>query len=171
LAFALAGRIIQIPQFGLDRIELADLGKRRAAAGAVAALGRVDGGQPLQFRRQGATRRLGARRRGRDARGLSGLQLGLHRRDVLGHRLVEQVVLEGIHALGAGRVLQPAQPRQLVRKLADQRIALAQRALVRGRLGFMPLDAGIALKHHAAQRGDVIDGVEWDGFHPTSLAA
>ena len=73
-----------------------------------------------QIGRQRTTHRLGAgpgRRRRRTVP--QGLELGFHCGNVCRHRLVEQLTLRGVHALGLGRKLYPSQARQLVGEFVD----------------------------------------------------
>ena len=151
---------------------LADLHQRRAANGTVAAIGLVNGGQPFQLRRQGASLRLGARCLGcrRDALGLCRLQRGLHGGDVLGYRLIKQSALHRVHALRLGGKLHPAQTLQLIGKLANQRITLAQRALVRGNRRIALGDTGTLLAHHLVQRVDVNNRLKCASIHARILA-
>ena len=158
---------------------LADLHQCCAAGGTVAAAWFVDRGHPLQLRRQGALLRRGAWRLGCrcDALGLRRFHCRLYGGNVLSHRFIKQPALYRIHALGLGGELHPAQPLQLVGQLADQRIALTQRALVRGNRCIALGKAGVALgdtvallAHHLAQHVDVSNRFKCASIHAPILA-
>lgn len=108
----------------------------------------------------------------RPGRFTQGVQFPFQRSDIRRHRFVEQFALRRIHALGFGRELHAAQPRDLVGELADLRvlerdgvIALGDGLLVMGDGLLMGCHPRLLLQHHRPQRLDVRYGVERCAIH------
>ena len=138
----------------------ADLHQRRTAGGAVAGGRLVDrldarqlGWQRAAWRGAAFGGRLGRRRLERG-------QLRFQRGDVRRHRLVEQLALRRIHALGLGRELHAAQTRDLVRELADLRVLERDRVITLSDGLLVHSDHLQLLHYHRAQRLDVRNVVE-----------